>query len=177
MYLRSGRKLKKLSLGSNQYRQRSKADSQNSALLQGFYITFTLVLAGAFIYQRNNQDFISPYVPQAEAQVIVIEKKEEQTELQEIVSYITKVFEPEGKAVVVKAINCFYSESGLRKDAVGQNTDAPRSRDHGVAQLNDYWHKLSEAEKTEVKANIDRAYQIYKGRGGNFSAWYGKLCR
>lgn len=101
---------------------------------------------------------------------------EKETELVEVVAYIAKVFEPEGKDVVVQAINCFYSESGLREKAVGQNTDKYRSRDHGVAQLNDHWHNLTEAEKTQYKANIDKAYQIYKGRGGNFSAWYGKRC-
>lgn len=98
------------------------------------------------------------------------------SELERIVAYIARTFEPEGKDVVVRAINCFYSESGLRRDAVGQNSDAPRSKDHGIAQLNDYWHKLTEAQKTDIKANIDKAYEIYKGRGGNFSAWYGKLC-
>lgn len=98
------------------------------------------------------------------------------SELEEIVSYIARKFEPEGKDVVVRAINCFYSESGLRAKAVGQNKDTHKSKDHGVAQLNDYWHKLTPAQKTEIKANIDKAYEIYKGRGGNFSAWYGKLC-
>lgn len=93
-----------------------------------------------------------------------------------IVAYIAKKFEPEGKAVVVKAINCFYSESGLRAEAVGQNNDGPRSKDHGVAQLNDYWHKLTDREKTDYIANIDRAYKIYKGRGNSFEAWYGRLC-
>lgn len=177
MFLKKGRKLKRFSIGSNQYRKRSKTSEQNGVLLISFYIVFALTLFGAYVYKSNNEDFISPYVSQADAQVIVIEKKEEQTELQEIVSYITKVFEPEGKDVVVKAINCFYSESGLRKDAVGQNTDGPRSKDHGIAQLNDYWHKLTDAQKTEIKANIDKAYEIYKGRGGNFSAWYGKGCK
>jgi hypothetical protein len=99
------------------------------------------------------------------------------TDLENIVAYIARVFEPEGKHIVVRAINCFYSESGLRENAVGQNSDGPKSKDHGVAQLNDYWHKLSEAEKTEYKANIDRAYKIYKGRGNNFDAWYGRGCR
>lgn len=98
------------------------------------------------------------------------------TELVEVVAEIAKTFEPEGKQVVVNAINCFYSESGLRPDAVGQNKDTHKSKDHGVAQLNDYWHKLSDEEKTDIKANIKRAYKIYKGRGDNFSAWYGKLC-
>lgn len=99
------------------------------------------------------------------------------SELENIVSYIARVFESEGKAVVVKAINCFYSESGLREEAVGQNSDGPKSKDHGVAQLNDYWHKLTPEEKTEYKANIDRAYEIYKGNGHTFNPWYGKGCK
>lgn len=98
------------------------------------------------------------------------------TELEEVVAYIARKFEPEGKQVVVRAINCFYSESGLRPTAVGQNKDAHMSKDHGVAQLNDYWHKLTEKQKTDIHANIDKAYDIYKGRGDSFSAWYGKLC-
>ena len=98
------------------------------------------------------------------------------TELEVIVAYIARVFEPEGKDVVVKAINCFYSESGLRTKAVGQNKDVHKSKDWGVAQLNDYWHNLTTDEKTEYKANIEKAYEIYKSRG-NFSAWYGKLCK
>ena len=102
--------------------------------------------------------------------------EEPQTELEKVISYITKVFEPEGKDVVVRAINCFYSESGLRANAVGQNKDKHKSKDHGVAQLNDYWHNLTPEMKTDIYANIDKAYEIYKGRGDNFSAWYGRLC-
>lgn len=98
------------------------------------------------------------------------------SELESVIAYITRKFEKEGKHVVIRAINCFYSESGLRPNAVGQNNDAPKSRDHGVAQLNDYWHKLTPEQKTDFKANIDKAYEIYKGRGNSFSAWYGRLC-
>lgn len=98
------------------------------------------------------------------------------TELENIVAYIAHVFEPEGKAVVVRAINCFYSESGLRSNAHGVNSDKEKSSDWGVAQLNDYWHKLTPAEKTDVKANIDRAYKIYKSNGDSFHPWYGKAC-
>jgi len=151
------------------------------------YILFCLLLASALLYDAKNSQFdiISP-IPDAKAEVVKIVKVFQPTptpdptqpsELESIVAYIARVFEPEGKHVVVKAINCFYSESGLRPDAKNQNTDDVGSTDWGIAQLNSYWHDLSEAEKTEVKANIDRAYEIYKGRGGNFSAWYGKGCK
>lgn len=93
-----------------------------------------------------------------------------------IVAYIAEKWEKHGTGEVVKAINCFYSESGLRPNAVGQNSDGPKSKDHGVAQLNDYWHKLTDVQKTNYIANIDKAYEIYKGRGNSWSAWYGKLC-
>ena len=94
-----------------------------------------------------------------------------------IVQYIAEKWQKHGTGEVVKAINCFYSESGLRPTAVNQNTDAPKSKDYGVAQLNGYWHNLSELEKTNFIANIDRAYKIYMGRGKSWSAWYGKGCK
>ena len=84
-----------------------------------------------------------------------------QTTLEGVVAYIAKTFEPEGKAVVVEAINCFSSESRLNPDAVNVNANGQGS-DHGIAQVNDYWHSLSEDEKTNYHKNIDRAYKIYK---------------
>lgn len=97
--------------------------------------------------------------------------------LPNIVEYIAQKWEKHGTGEVVKAINCFYSESGLRPTAVNQNTDGPKSKDYGIAQLNGYWHNLSELEKTNFIANIDRAYKIYTGRGNSWSAWYGKGCK
>lgn len=91
-----------------------------------------------------------------------------------IVAEIARVFEPEGKHVVVQAINCFYSESGLRAEAINdKNTNG--TTDAGVAQINDV-HKMSVKDRLDYKKNIAKAYQIYKGRGSNWSAWYGKLC-
>lgn len=120
---------------------------------------------------------VSETVVKSEDSVVKENLITQPTELEEIVAYIARRFEPEGKGVVVRAINCFYSESGLRSNAVGQNSDGPKSKDHGVAQLNDYWHKLTQAEKTDYRANIDRAYEIYKGNGHTFNPWYGKGCR
>lgn len=107
------------------------------------------------------------------AVTVVTPTPAEPTELQEIVAYIAYKFEPEGKDVVVRAINCFYSESGLRTNAYGENNNG--TNDAGVAQINSI-HGLSIEERMNYKANIDKAYDIYKGRGDNFSAWYGKLC-
>lgn len=99
------------------------------------------------------------------------------SEKEVIVAYITRLWEKHGTDQVVRAINCFYSESGLRTEAVSQNSDAPKSKDWNVAQLNDYWHNLTPEQKYDLYAGLDKAYEIYKGRGNNFSAWYGKLCQ
>lgn len=90
----------------------------------------------------------------------------------EIIAYIAKTFEPEGAQVMVKAVECFYSESGLRYNAVNTNTNG--THDGGVAQINDV-HKMTLEDRMDYQKNIDKAYEIYKRRG-NFSAWYGKLC-
>lgn len=95
------------------------------------------------------------------------------SELEQIVAYITKKFAPEGKHVVVQAINCFYSESGLRSNAVGVNKNG--TNDVGVAQINSI-HGMSTEDRMDYKKNIDKAYKIYKSRG-NWSAWYGKGCK
>lgn len=104
--------------------------------------------------------------------VKVVYASEEVSELEQIVGYITKVFAPEGKHVVIQAINCFYSESGLRNDAIGKNNNG--SNDVGVAQINSI-HGMSIKDRMNYKKNIDKAYKIYKSRG-NWSAWYGRGC-
>lgn len=170
--------------GSNQYKTKKKSTNVLGQWSFVFLcVVVTLIGLRALELEIKNQGFNQAYAemdyvsPVAGTPTPVPSASPTPTELEEVISYITKKFEPEGKHVVVQAINCFYSESGLRPNAVGQNSDAPRSKDHGIAQLNDYWHKLTEAEKTDIKANIDRAYKIYKGRGNSFDPWYGKGCR
>ncbi len=92
---------------------------------------------------------------------------------EEVLSYIVEVFSPEGRAVVVKAMNCFYSESGLRWDAISP-PNKNGTRDGGIAQINDV-HKLTMEQRLDYKVNINKAYEIYKSRGG-FGAWYGIGC-
>lgn len=92
------------------------------------------------------------------------------TTVQEIMLYIIKTFEPEGKAVVVEAINCFYSESKFDPKAYNYNRWND-TEDKGIAQINSI-HDLDDAY--DYRKNIDKAYEIYKHDG--WSAWYGKGC-
>ena len=93
--------------------------------------------------------------------------------LENIVAYIAKVFEPEGKQVVVKAIQCFYAESGLRPEAYNYNSNG--TEDFGIAQINSIWGmKVDDAH--DFRKNIDKAYEIYK-RSHSFRPWYAKECR
>lgn len=94
------------------------------------------------------------------------------TELEEIVAYITRVFEKEGKHMVVWAINCFYSESGLRTEAVNKG-NSNGTIDYGVAQVNSI-HNYSPELLHTIKGNIDAAYEIYQRQGTK--AWYGSRC-
>lgn len=92
----------------------------------------------------------------------------------EVIDEITRVFEPEGKHIIVRAINCFYSESGLRWDAVGTNKNG--THDGGVSQINDV-HGLTLDERLDYKVNIQKAYEIYLRNGSSFRPWYAIGCR
>lgn len=126
-------------------------------------------LMGSYVARRR---IISPVGDNPIIKVVYA--SEEVSELEKIVAYITKKFAPEGKHVVVQAINCFYSESGLRSNAVGVNKNG--SNDVGVAQINSI-HGMSTEDRMDYKKNIDKAYKIYKSRGNNFDAWYAPTCK
>ena len=82
-----------------------------------------------------------------------------------------KKFQPHGRAIAVKALACFISESGLRTNAVGVNNNG--SNDVGIAQINSI-HGMSTEDRMNWKKNIDKAYQIYKRSG--WKPWYGANC-
>ena len=82
-----------------------------------------------------------------------------------------------------KAITCFKTESGLKAQAFnGKNKNG--TWDAGVAQVNQiHCPKIGLTGEDCKQAlfdpatNLDLAYKIFKGRGYNFSAWYGTGCR
>lgn len=127
-------------------------------------IILFFILVGVALYFTQDK-VISPCQEVCHVDVVML--KETKPELQEIVDYILTVFAPSGRQAQVKALACFISESGLRKDAVSLTND------HGIAQINLTYHRL--VDPYNYKANIDMAYQIYKNRG--WDAWYGKGCK
>lgn len=132
------------------------------------------VVLGGLLYVTQDR-VLSPCSDQGcHIEVKTVYAHDSDSEFEQIVAYITKVFAPEGKHVVVQAINCFYSESGLRSNAVGINRNG--TNDVGVAQINSI-HGMSTEDRMDYKKNIDKAYKIYKSRGNNFDAWYAKGCK
>ena len=85
------------------------------------------------------------------------------------------MFEPEGIHVVMRAINCFYSESGFRWDAIN-TANKNGSRDSGIVQQNSV-HGKALQDSLNYKSNIEWAYKKYKKDGDSFGAWYGSGCR
>lgn len=140
-----------------------------------FWTLFISAMVGALLYVTQ-EEVVSPCPEDRGCSVKVhtVYASDDSTELEQIVAYITKKFAPEGKHVVVKAIQCFYGESGLRNNAVGVNKNG--SNDVGVAQINSI-HGMSTEDRMNYKKNIDKAYKIYKSRGNTFDAWYAPACR
>lgn len=168
-------------IGSNQYQKRVKTPTFGPILatVTGLGLLASVILP---IGPDKNTQFLkqfsfgktNPVVLAAELNIAgtSAQIKEEPT-LENIVAYITKVFEPEGKHIVVRAINCFYSESGLRPDAVN-TSNSNGTVDRGIAQINSIW-KMKPEDAHNYRKNIDKAYEIYK-RSGSFRPWYGKAC-
>lgn len=167
--------------GSNQYQKKVK-----NHMWQTFYYGFLMLSVVIYGYKLAELGHIAIYKPEVEkahaSQYMVsplaeptpeVEEVVEPSEKEKIVAYITRLWEKHGTDQVVRAINCFYSESGLRTDAYGVNTNG--TDDAGVAQINSI-HGLSKEERFNWKKNLDKAYHIYTSWGNSWSAWYGKLC-
>lgn len=173
----------RLKRGTNQFKQRQKGTWK-------YWITFyilsvTLIICFAQYFKNEGMRiayadaYILSPIPAHGMEIEAKKVEEGPSEKEQIIAYITRLWEKHGTNQVVHAINCFYSESGLRTDAVGQNSDAPKSKDWNVAQLNDYWHDLTDEQKTDIYAGLDKAYAIWIGRGaenGGWSAWYAESC-
>lgn len=132
-------------------------------------ILFFILVAVALYFMRTK--VISPC--QDNCVVKVVMAKETKPELQEIVDYILQVFAPSGRQVQVKALACFISESGLRKDAYNFNTNG--TGDYSIPQINSvHIQRFGDGFTKDWKESIRVAYQLYQEQG--FKIWYGKYC-
>lgn len=165
------------SRGSNQY----KAQYPN---LRAFFFTCGIIISLIFVFINRwvNNNIVIAVVSSSDVyasspRTITVTPTAtpipSPSELEEIVAYITRVFEPEGKHVAVWAIKCFYSESDLNPVRVNSG-NSNGSIDYGIAQVNSV-HGISKDELMNFYKNIDAAYKIYKSQGK--SAWYGKDCK
>lgn len=167
--------------GTNQYRVKQRGNWKYWLLI--YAVALILLMAFAKYYQNfgevraySRTPILSPIPANFREPIVQPIEPEGPSEKEQIVAYITRLWEKHGTDQVVRAINCFYSESGLRANAYGENTNG--TNDAGVAQVNSI-HGLSVEERMDWKTNLDKAYQIWIGRGAEASgweAWYGKAC-
>jgi hypothetical protein len=139
-----------------------------------FILLLSSISLGLYL-QRYSQLIFVYQAPQVTTEALVVLPSPSPTPSKsEIIGEIAKVFEPEGTAVVVKAISCFYSESGLRWNAYNDK-NSNGTTDSNVAQINSvHIKRFGNKFQTDYKENIRVAHMIYKERG--FDAWYAPGC-
>jgi|GEM_PF-3568780 hypothetical protein len=124
-------------------------------------------------FEYGTQPSVNFQVELASTSGLLNEEEMEATK-ENIVWYIMKIFGKHGTDVAVKAISCFYSESGLRTDAYNFNRNG--TEDRGVAQINSI-HGLTPNDAHNYRKNIDMAEKVYLRAGKSFNPWYGKMCK
>jgi len=150
-----------------------------------FIFLFTGLILGYQANRRDSENNKKEYVKtQGEVRIKIarVETKRRSNEIllrqpptaSEVVREIANVFSKERPDVIVRAINCFYSESGLRENARHVNTNG--TTDGGIGQINSV-HKLPDEVLFDYKKNIAESYKIYKSWGNSFAPWYGSGCR
>lgn len=168
--------------GSNQHKKIKKTPTLGPALA---FVSGAFLLAGMVIPlgPDSNTKFLNQFefgqypalVVAAEAQLpgSIKEEKLEPTKAN-IVAYIMEVFGKYGTHIGVQAIECFYSESGLRAEAVNES-NSNGTIDRGVAQINSV-HGMSKEDAHDFRKNIDMAEKVFLRAGKSFRPWYGSRC-
>lgn len=192
--------MNKYKVGSNQYQKKIKSPiigKLDKLIVAGIIIYASLlIIKSVTTYATNlaydhwlaSHTYISTPVVVFAAEIsptlgLIPEKKLEATKAN-IVAYIMEVFGKYGTHVGVQAIQCFYSESGLRTDAYNHNPEKKdengnvirkASEDRGVAQINSV-HKYNPQDMHDYRKNIDAAEKVFLRAGKTFNPWYGVLC-
>ena len=92
----------------------------------------------------------------------------------EVMQEIVELWGDERPDRILKILECFYSESGYRYNALHVNKSG--STDHGPAQINSvHTKRYGDNFKTNWKENLRVALSIYKDQGLN--PWYGSRCQ
>lgn len=164
--------------GSNQYRERTRGHWKRWLIVYAIAVILIILFAQYYKNQGKAEAYseayiLSPLPDNGQFNVDIQAEPVVPSEKEQIIAYITKLWEKHGTQEVVHAINCFYSESGLRSDAYGINKNG--TNDAGVAQINSI-HKMSVEERFNWKKNLDKAYEIYTSWGNSWDAWYGRSC-
>lgn len=181
--------MNKYKVGSNQYKAKYKTPlvgKLDKILLLGAFTYFTLLgFKATSVYATNmaiddwlasityvKSPVVTFHAELAPTLGLVPPKALEPTKAN-IVAYIMEVFGKYGTDTGVQAINCFYSESGLRTEAYNFNNNG--SEDRGVAQINSV-HGYNPQDLHDFQKNIDAAEKVFLRAGKTFNPWYGKLC-
>lgn len=90
------------------------------------------------------------------------------SEKQQILNYIVEKFGDRADAAIAMVYKCENSTF----DQSRTNTNRNGTTDYGIFQINSIHEQRYGAEfKTDWKANIDVAYEIYKSHGNSFRPW------
>ena len=181
--------MNKYKVGSNQYKLKRKSpiiSQLDKIVFLGVVIYISLLTLKAVITYSTNlaydhwlasHTYVSAPVVVFAAEISptlgLIPEKELQPTKPNIVAYIMQVFGKYGTDVGVQAINCFYSESGLRTEAYNYNTNG--TDDRGIAQINSI-HGYNPQDLHDYTKNIDAAEKVFLRAGKSFRPWYGTSC-
>lgn len=90
------------------------------------------------------------------------------TEKCKILSYIVEKFQDDAANAITLVRKC--ENSSFNQKAVNYNNNG--TTDHGIFQVNSiHTKRYGSAFKTDWKANVDVAYEIYKAAGKKFTPW------
>ena len=159
------------------------AHEQTIARLQTGLVmtTFLSISLGLMIYRHTHQEeLISPLPVQASegvAEEITVAGQlveptpstlPQTTEKQQILNYIVEKFGDRSDAAIAMIYKCENSTF----DQTRVNTNNNGTQDFGIFQINSIHEKrYGGAFKTDWKANVDVAFEIYKSAGNSFRPW------
>lgn len=157
---------------------------------RGYFDWMVLLTISAFIYSLgytlNNPQWIAKAVePPTGVVTEVIETAEPpiasdsatpttapivtvESEKQAILKYIVDTFGDRSPDAIVMLRKC--ENGAFNQSAINHNRNG--TTDHGIFQINSIHEpRYGSAFKTDWKANVDVAYEIYKSHGYKFTAW------